>query len=42
VAEAKGDKEARDNHLNRADDLLSMIEDEEERDVLRTDLDRLR
>ena len=42
VAAAKGDKEARDNHLNRADDLLSMIEDEEERDVLRTDLDRLR
>ena len=42
VADAKGDKEARDNHLNRADDILSMIDDQEERDVLRSDLDRLR
>ena len=42
VAAAKGDKEARDNHLARADDLLSMIEDDEEREVLRADLDALR
>jgi len=42
VAAAKGDKEARDNHLNRADDLLSMIDDEEERDILRTDLARFK
>ena len=42
VATAKGDKEARDNHLNRADDLLSMIDDEEERDILRADVERLR
>lgn len=42
VAAAKGDAEARDNHLARADDLLSVIEDEEERDVLKADLDSLR
>lgn len=42
VAAAKGDVEARDNHLARADDLLSVIEDEEERDVLKADLDSIR
>lgn len=42
VAAIKGDEEARDNHLARADDLLSMIEDEEEREVLKADLDALR
>jgi len=42
VAAAKGDKEARDNHLARAEDLLSVIEDHEERDVLAADLEALR
>lgn len=42
VALAKGDKEARDNHLARADDLISMISDPEERKVLEADLDSLR
>ncbi len=42
VAAAKGDEDARKNHLARADDILSIIEDEEERDVLRADLDTLR
>jgi len=42
VAAASGDEDARKNHLARADDILSIIEDEEERDVLRADLDTLR
>lgn len=42
VAAAKGDAEARDNHLARAQDLLSVISDEDERDVLQADLDSLR
>lgn len=42
VAAVKGDMEARDNHLARADDLLSVIGDEEEREILQTDLDSLR
>ena len=42
VAGAKGDGEARDNHLARAQDLLSVIADEEEREVLQADLDSLR
>ena len=42
VAVIKGDDEARDNHLARAEDLLSVIEDEEERQVLGADLDSLR
>jgi len=42
VAAAKGDDDARKNHLARADDILSIIEDEEERDVLKADLDTLR
>lgn len=42
VAAAKGDDAARQNHLARADDILSIIEDEEERDVLKADLDSLR
>jgi hypothetical protein len=42
VADAKDDDEARDNHLARAEDLLSVISDEDERDVLRADLDSLR
>lgn len=42
VAAAKGDTEARDNHLARADDILSVIRDEEERQVLKSDLDALR
>lgn len=42
VAGAKGDDEARDNHLARARDLLSVIADVEEREVLQADLDSLR
>lgn len=42
VAAAKGDDEARDNHLARAVDLLSVIEDEDERQVLEADLNSLR
>ncbi|MFC2177319.1 hypothetical protein ACFLRH_02760 [Actinomycetota bacterium] len=42
VAGTKGDDEARDNHMARAGDLLSVIEDEEEREVLLADLDSLR
>ncbi len=42
VAATKGDDEARDNHLARAQDLLSVISDEDERNVLRADLDSLR
>lgn len=42
VAAAKGDDDARENHLARADDILSFIEDEEERGVLQADLDSLR
>lgn len=42
VAATKGDREARDNHLARADDLLSVIADEDERQVLKADLDSLR
>ena len=42
VAAAKGDEDARKNHLARADDILSIIEDEEEREVLKADLDTLR
>ncbi|NND03655.1 MAG: hypothetical protein HKN91_12800 [Acidimicrobiia bacterium] len=42
VAAAKGDEDARKNHLARADDILSIIEDPEERDVLKADLDTLR
>ena len=42
VAAAKGDDDARQNHLARADDILSIIEDEDEREVLRSDLDSLR
>lgn len=42
VAAAEGDEDAKQNHLARADDILSIIEDQEERDVLRADLDSLR
>ena len=42
VAAAKGDVEARDNHLARAADILSMIEDDEERSLLAGDLETLR
>lgn len=42
VANLKGDEHARDNHLARADDLLSVIDDPEERDLLKADLDTLR
>jgi len=42
VAAAKSDDDARKNHLARADDILSIIEDQEERDVLKADLDSLR
>ena len=42
VAGAKGDDEERDTHVARAEDLLSVIADEDERDVLRTDLESLR
>lgn len=42
VAGVKGDDEARDSHLARAQDLLSVIADPEERELLRTDLDSLR
>ena len=42
VAAAKGDDDARQNHLARADDILSIIEDQEEREVLSADLDSLR
>jgi len=42
VAGAKEDDEARDNHLARAEDLLSVIADAEEREVLQADLDSLR
>ena len=42
VAAAKGDDETRDHHLARAEDLLSVIADEEERQVLKADLDALR
>ena len=42
VAAMKGDEDARQNHLARADDILSIIEDAEEREVLKADLDTLR
>lgn len=42
VADLKGDEHARDNHLARADDLLSVIDDPEERELLKADLDSLR
>ncbi len=42
VAGAKGDEEARDNHVARAEDLLSVIEDADEREILQADLDALR
>lgn len=42
VADLKGDEHARDNHIARADDLLSVIKDPEERETLRADLDSLR
>lgn len=42
VAAVRGDVEARDNHLARADDLLSVIDDEEERSILEADLESLR
>ena len=42
VATVRGDVEARDNHLARGDDLLSVIEDPEERELLQADLDSLR
>ncbi len=42
VADLNGDDHARDNHLARADDLLSMIDDPDERDLLKADLDSLR
>jgi len=42
VADGVGDTETRDSHIARADDLLSVIEDEQERDVLIRDLDLLR
>ena len=42
VAAAKGDDEALDNHLARAEDLLSVIDDEDEQQVLKADLDSLR
>ncbi len=42
VAAVNGDADALENHLARADDLLSVIEDDEERAVLKADLDVLR
>ena len=42
VASFKGDDEARDNHVARAQDLLSVIADEEEREILQADLDAMR
>lgn len=42
VAALNGDEHALDNHLARADDLLSVIDDQEERDLLKADLDSLR